>query len=520
MIAALRERLSGLKGFSRGIHPPHRKRTESNPIEIFIPKQNVLLPLVQHIGAACEPSVKPKTAVKLGDKIADATAFVTAPIHASINGQVVMSSITPIPGGRRVPAIPIKPDAEGGVLPENFKDDFLSRNWDDVEPTSFDPAQICDAIREGGIVGLGGATFPTHIKLRRNKERPIDTLILNGCECEPYLTADHRMMVECPEAIVVGMQIAAHAAGVSRCIIAIEANKPDAVEEMRKAARGRPNIEIAVCATKYPMGGERQLIAAVTGREVPSAPKGLPLDVGCVVVNVATAHSIARAVARNQPLTHRVITITGHGVEKPGNYLAPIGTMLSELIEGAAGGVRPTALKVLAGGPMMAPTLPHLEMPVVKGHRRPDCDDRGRDRSLARNALHPLRSLYRQLPALPLADQNRPRGQASRLRVCRHVRHDGVHRVWVLFVRLSGEDSLDAVHPRRQGTNACHRRPAKGQRGRASQSQGSRADVRGERGIRTRGVSAGPRLSPVENRCHSETGATVKPVPQRDRCHR
>ena len=367
MIAALKERLSGLKAFGRGIHPPHRKYTEATPIELFVPSGQVLLPLVQHIGAACEPSVKPKTEVKVGDKIADATAFVTAPIHATINGKIAMSAITPIPGGRRVPAIPIKPDADTPVLPDGFMPAYLSREWDGVEPTAWSSEEICDKIREAGLVGLGGATFPTHIKLRPNKDRPIDTLILNGCECEPYLTADHRMMVECPEAMVTGMLIAAHAAGVQKMIIAIEANKPDAIGAMRKAAAGKGDIEVAVCATKYPMGGERQLIAAVTGRTVPSAPKGLPLDVGCVVINVATAHTIAHAVVHGRPLTHRVITITGRGVNKPGNYLAPIGTMLNELLDGAAGGLKEDAYKVLAGGPMMGPTLPNLDIPVVKG---------------------------------------------------------------------------------------------------------------------------------------------------------
>jgi electron transport complex protein RnfC len=175
------------------------------------------------------------------------------------------------------------------------------------------------------------------------------------------------MMLESPEAIVVGLQLAAHAVGAERAIIAIENNKPDAIEAMRKAAQGRAGVDVAVCATKYPMGGERQLIPAVLGRTVPSAPRGLPLDVGVVLVNVGTAHSIARAVVKDLPLTHRVVTVTGQGINKPGNYLVPIGTMLSELIEDACGGVTEDAFKVIAGGPMMGPTLPNLNVPVVKG---------------------------------------------------------------------------------------------------------------------------------------------------------
>lgn len=359
--------MAGLKSFQRGIHPPHRKHfSEAEPIELFVPQKDLLIPFVQHIGAPCKLTVKPKQEVKFGDVIADVDHPVAAPIHATLNGKTAMETITLIAGGRRVAAIPLKPATEGEVLPAGFLQQFLDRNWDGVEPTKYDPDEICDKIRAAGIVGLGGATFPTHIKLKRNPDRLVDTLILNGCECEPYLTSDHRMMLECPEAILVGLQLAAQAAGVQRSIVAIEANKPDAIEVMRKLAKDRPGVEVCVCATKYPMGGERQLIPAVLGREVPSAPKGLPLDVGVVVVNVATAHSIARAVVRGLPLTHRVVSVTGGGVNKPGNYLTPIGTMIAELIE-HAGGLTDQALKVLAGGPMMGPTLPNLNVPVIKG---------------------------------------------------------------------------------------------------------------------------------------------------------
>lgn len=355
----------GLKSFARGIHPPHRKYTEAEPIQPYVPTKDVLLPMAQHIGAACTPIVKPKQEVKVGEKIADTDAFVSAPIHSSINGTVGAGTICLLPAGRRVPAIPIKPAAE--PLPADFLQDFLDRNWDGVDPTKYDPEEICKAIREAGIVGQGGATFPTFIKLKKNPQRPVDTMLLNGAECEPYLTADHRLMLECPEAIIVGLQLAMHSAGAQRALICIESNKPDAIEMMRKVAKGRPNLEVVVCASKYPMGGERQLIPAVLGRTVPSAPKGLPLDVGVVVVNVATAHTIARAVVRGKPFTHRVVSVTGKGVNKPGNYLVPVGTMLADLVNDACGGVTSDALKVLAGGPMMGPTVPHLNVPVVKG---------------------------------------------------------------------------------------------------------------------------------------------------------
>ena len=289
-----------------------------------------------------------------------------APIHAPLAGKVGAGTMAVLPSGRRVPAIPLTPVAQGEQLPADFLKQFLDRNWDSVEPASFEPDEICAKIRENGVVGMGGATFPTHIKLKLNPDRPIDTVIINGCECEPYLTSDHRLMLEAPEPIVVGLQLAMRACGATRGIIAIEANKPDAIEALREAVKGRPGIEVVVCATKYPMGGERQLIPAVLGRTVPSAPKGLPLDVGVVMVNVATAHSIARGVVRGIPLTHRVVTVTGAGVNKPGNLLVPFGTRFGDLI-GQCGGATDAALKVVAGGPMMGPTVPNLEVTVVKG---------------------------------------------------------------------------------------------------------------------------------------------------------
>ena len=356
----------GLKSFARGIHPPHRKYTAADPIQLYVPKNEVLIPMAQHIGVACTPVVKPRQEVKIGDLVGDVDAFIAAPIHATINGTTGAGTMCLLPAGRRVPAIPIKPNEENEAVPAAFFEEFLRGGWDDVEPTGFDPDEICQLIRAGGLVGLGGATFPTYVKLKRNPERPVDTVLLNGAECEPYLTADHRLMLESPDAIIVGLQLAMHASGASRGIICIENNKPDAIEVMRKAAVGRPGVELAVCKSTYPMGGERQLIPAVLGRTVPSAPKGLPLDVGVVVVNVATAHSIARAVARKQPLTHRVVCVTGHGVSRPGNWLVPIGTSFEDLVE-ACGGPTESAVKVLGGGPMMGAAIPHLKVPIVKG---------------------------------------------------------------------------------------------------------------------------------------------------------
>ncbi|HSW44550.1 MAG TPA: electron transport complex subunit RsxC [Phycisphaerae bacterium] len=367
MIAGLLDRMKGLKSFPRGVHPPHRKKySESAPIGLFAPMQDLLLPFVQHIGVACDPLVQPKQKVAYAEKIGDAASPMAAPIHAPLAGEVGTGTMAALPSGRRVPAIPLKPAAPGEQLPPDFLRQFLDRRWDGVEPNGYEPDEICAKIREGGVVGMGGATFPTHFKLKKNPDRPIDTVIINGCECEPYLTSDHRLMLEAPEPIVVGLQLAMRACGADRGIIAVEANKPDAIEALRGAARGRPGIEVVVCATKYPMGGERQLIPAVLGRTVPSAPQGLPPDVGVVMVNVATAHSIARAVIRGIPLTHRVVTVTGAGVNEPGNWLVPFGTRFGDLL-GNVGGLKDAALKVVAGGPMMGPTVPNLDVTVVKG---------------------------------------------------------------------------------------------------------------------------------------------------------
>jgi electron transport complex protein RnfC len=199
MFQALMNRLNRVHAFPRGIHPPHRKYTESDPIQVFSPENDLLIPLAQHIGAACEPLVKPKQEVTLGEVIADATAFVTAPIHAPASGKIAASVITAVPGGRRVPAIPIKLVNEEPAVPPGFLEQYLRTDFTGVEAAQYEPELIVDRIRSGGLVGLGGATFPTHVKLRRNPERPIDTLILNGAECEPYLTADHRLMVEAHE---------------------------------------------------------------------------------------------------------------------------------------------------------------------------------------------------------------------------------------------------------------------------------------------------------------------------------
>ncbi|MHC4443998.1 MAG: electron transport complex subunit RsxC [Planctomycetota bacterium] len=365
-IKPLRDWIYGRKFFPRGVQAPCRKHfSEAAPIKLLIPRGQMMIPLIQHIGAVCQSLVKPREEVCLGQKIADADSPISAPIHCSVNGKTGTATVVTLANGQRAAAIPVTP-AEENAVPVNYLDQYLDGNLVGVDAGDYEPEAICQAIREAGVVGLGGATFPTHFKLKRNPNQVVDTVILNGCECEPYLTSDHRLMVEAAEPMVVGLQLAMRAIGAYKAIIAIEHNKPDAIEAMREVVQDREGIEVAVCATKYPMGGERQLIPALLGRRVPSAPKGLPLDVGVVMINVGTAHSITRAVVGNHPLTHRVVTVSGEGVAEPGNLLVPIGTKFRELID-ACGGLTDRAYKVLAGGPMMGPTVPNLEVPVTKG---------------------------------------------------------------------------------------------------------------------------------------------------------
>jgi len=364
VISMLRQRIKGLKSFSRGIHPPRRKElAEARPIQLLVPTGPMVLPLIQHIGATPELKVGPRQNVAFGQLIADSPEPLSASIHASVAGRTGYETIVALPSGRRSPAITLTPATEDRPVREDLLRSFLDPGLSNVDPSAYDPDQIRQGVRDAGIVGLGGAGFPTHMKLAANPDRPVETILLNGAECEPYLTADHRLMIESPEAIVVGFQLAARAVAARHAIIAIEDNKPDAIEAMRKIARRR-GVEVVVCVTKYPMGGERQLISAVLGKTVPSAPR-IPLSIGVVVINVATAHAIARAVVHSQPLTHRVVTVSGHGVARPGNWLVPYGTMFSELID-LAGGLTGGRVKVLAGGPMMGFTVPNLAVPVIK----------------------------------------------------------------------------------------------------------------------------------------------------------
>jgi len=362
--AVSQPRLNGRGRFTRGVHPPGRKDLAANrPIEpLPVPKQ-LLIALAQNIGAPCTALVKAKTEVQAGQKIGDADAMVSAPVHAPVAGLTGPATVVTLATGRRSEAVPITPDEPGKVDADLFES-IYGGSWDLQRIDPLEGEQIIEAVREAGIVGMGGAAFPTHVKLRPMPKRPVDTLIVNGCECEPYLTADHRLMIEAPQAIVAGMLLARKACGAERAIIAIEDNKPDAIESMQRATEGLANVSVAICPTRYPMGGERTLIPTVVGRAVPVG--GLPLDVGVAVVNVGTAAAIAGACLRNRPVTHRIVSVTGGAIARPSNLLVPIGATFGDLIE-HCGGLKSDARRVIAGGPMMGFAVADLETPVTKG---------------------------------------------------------------------------------------------------------------------------------------------------------
>jgi len=350
--------------FARGVHPPeHKQMAAGAPIEVLPTPPRVTIPLLQHLGAPCVVKVKPREQVELGEEIGEATAFISAPIHASVSGQVGRATNVTLPNGRHVPAIPIAAAEQQPLAGPGAVEELFGGHWPIGDLGHYEPAAIRDATRAAGLVGLGGAAFPTHVKLSPKDDKPIDTLLINGCECEPYLAADDCLMRDYPAPILAGAILAARAIGAERIIIGVEDNKPEAYQSMSEAVIGS-DVQVVELRTKYPQGGEKQLIAATLGREVPTG--GLPLDVGVVVMNVSTSAALARAVLRGGPLTHRLVTVSGSGIRRPANVLVPIGTPYQALID-HCGGVRDDAVRIVAGGPMMGFTLGSLETPVTKG---------------------------------------------------------------------------------------------------------------------------------------------------------
>ncbi len=349
--------------FSRGVHPPARKMLAADaPIEIVPPPEKVFLPLLQHVGAACTPMVKKGQNVSFCEMIGKGEAFISASLHAPISGIVQKMAMVTLPNGRHLQAIVIQNQGEQ-ITGQELWDRLFGGKWPQKAHQTLSPETISEAINASGIVGLGGAAFPTHVKIMPSDKKPIHTLIVNGCECEPYLTTDYRLMVEAPDAIVTGALLSARAIGAKNAYIGIEDNKMEAVAALRRSAAGA-GIKIAVLRTKYPQGSEKHLIKAVINREVPLG--GLPSDVGVAMTNVATVSAVARGVVRKTPLTHRVISVTGGGINQPKNLLVPIGIPIQNLID-FCGGLRKTAARIIAGGPMMGFSFTNLNTPVTKG---------------------------------------------------------------------------------------------------------------------------------------------------------
>ncbi len=342
--------------FKGGIHPPESKEaTASLAIEQAKNPPMVIIPLHQHIGAPCQPTVKVKDLVKVGQVIGEAQGFVSAPVHASVSGEVKEVGVRPIGGGRDAVCVVIESDGQFEIDPE-------------IQPPGdykqMESKELVQFIQKSGIVGMGGATFPTHVKLSPPPDKPIDTVIINGAECEPYLTADHRLMLEAPDELVEGLQIIMHGVSAQKGYIAIENNKPDAIAVMVEAVKETDNIQVVALQTKYPQGAEKQLIDACTGREVPSG--GLPMDVGVVVNNVGTAVQIARSLKSGMPLIDRITTVTGSCIKEPKNLLVKIGTPIADLVE-QCGGYQETPGKLILGGPMMGLSQDTDELPATKG---------------------------------------------------------------------------------------------------------------------------------------------------------
>lgn len=341
-----------------GIHPPENKLSETLRVEVLPVPKVAFIPLSQHIGAPAIPVVAKGDKVRTGQLIAQSAGFVSSNIHSSVTGTVTSIEDLPDGAGIRKPCMVITTE------PDEFAEgmDVSGRV---IRECALDPKDIIPKIAAAGVVGMGGATFPSHVKLSVPEGKKAEYLVINGVECEPYLTADHRSMLERGEELLIGVSLIAKALNVGRSIIGIENNKPDAIESLRKqAAAVAPGVEIMPLKVRYPQGGEKQLIAAVTGRQVPSGR--LPIDVGCVVQNVGTALAAYDAIVRNKPLYERVVTVTGKGLSKPANFLVRIGTPISEVIA-AAGGIPEDTGKIIAGGPMMGRAVSNLEAPVTKG---------------------------------------------------------------------------------------------------------------------------------------------------------
>jgi electron transport complex protein RnfC len=342
--------------FSHGVHPPEHKDLSSGiPIRRMPFPEEIVLPLRQHAGKPAKLLVKVGDRVERGDKVAEADGFVSVPIHSSAAGEVVGIGWWPHPDGSMAEAVRIKVERFSPQIPRPRQIPL----W-----KGLDAAGVVAAVQKGGVVGLGGAAFPTHVKLLPPKDTRIELLLVNGAECEPFLTTDHRTMVEYPQRVMYGVRIMMKALGVDRAVIGVEKNKPDAIETLARAIPGDLDIEVIGLTVKYPQGAEKMLIKAVMGREVPSGK--LPMHVGVVVQNVGTIACIAEIFETGLPLIERVVTVTGPGVNKPGNLIVPVGTKIRDVLA-FSGGIKADTTEVISGGPMMGGAQPDMDAPVTKG---------------------------------------------------------------------------------------------------------------------------------------------------------
>lgn len=347
-----------MKTFARGgVHPPENKLSSHSRIHDLEIPRSVVLPLSQHLGAPAKPVVNKGDVVKTGQLIARGDGFVSSSVHASVSGKVSKIDDVVDMSGYKRPAVFIDTEGDEWV-------DGIDRSPALATTILLSGQEIIQRISETGIVGLGGATFPTQVKLSIPRGKKADYLIINGVECEPYLTSDHALMLEKGEEILVGVQILKKALNVDKAIIGIENNKTDAIRNLKVLAQKYPGTTVSVLEVKYPQGGEKQLIKAILNREVPSG--GLPVDVGVVAFNVGTAFAVYEAVQKNKPLIERIVTVTGKSLKQPANLRVRIGTPLASLIE-AAGGMPDDTGKIIAGGPMMGKAIASLDVPVVKG---------------------------------------------------------------------------------------------------------------------------------------------------------
>ena len=347
----------GLLTFTGGIHPSDRKElSKDKPIREASLPERVIIPFSQHIGAPCKPLVTAGQEVKKGERIGEPAGFVSAPVHSSVSGKVTALRDCMNVMGRMIPAVEIASDG---------RDEWTALK-DSPDYGNLSAEELKEKIKDAGIVGLGGAAFPTIVKLSPPKEKPIDTVIINGAECEPYLTVDYRLMIEHSREIVEGLGILMKVLNVHQGYIGIENNKPEALAVMQREIHesGANEIQVVPMEVKYPQGAEKMLIQAITGRKVP--PRALPMDVGVVVQNVSTTFAVFEAVRYGKPLIERLVTVTGNGIREPANLLSKVGTLFPHLIN-ECGGFIDGVGKVIAGGPMMGFAVSSLDIPVTKG---------------------------------------------------------------------------------------------------------------------------------------------------------